>query len=125
MSDVDPQLSAVVKLHTADKRTTETPESTVNLTEDLRAIGLAKQRFTAAGFEVHAPMGLSFSIGAKHALFEEFFATKVVVDDSELGRKVTNADGETDLPLNGLSDELKGLVESVSFVAPPDLFAVG
>lgn len=114
-----------MQLHTADNRTTETPESSVNLSEDLRAIGLAKARFTVAGFEVHAPMGLSFSIGANKTVFEEFFSTKVVVDDSDLVRKVTNADGGLDLPIDGLSDELKGLVESVRFMVPPDLFAVG
>ncbi len=125
MSAEDPRLSAVVELLPADRRTTETPDSSIDLSEDLRAIGLAKARFTAGGFEVHAPMGLSFSIGANRSLFEEFFSTEVVVDDSELVRKVTNAEGGLDLPLGAVSEELRGLVASVRFVAPPDLFAVG
>jgi hypothetical protein len=116
----DPTLSAVVSILPKDRRSTETPESGIPLSEDLRAVGLAKSRFTTAGFEVHAPFTGKFSIGAKQSLFEEFFGAKVIVDDSQLVRSVTNADGGYDLPLDNLPGDLKGLVESVAFVPPPD-----
>src|ERR671938_192842 len=80
----DPTISAVVSILPKDKRTTETPESGVPLSEDLRAIGLAKSRFTSAGFEVHAPFTGKFSIGGRKSLFEEFFGEPLAVDDSQL-----------------------------------------
>lgn len=121
----DPTLSAVVTILPKDKRSTATPESGIPLSEDLRAIGLAKSRFTSAGFEVHAPFTGKFSIGAKKSVFEEFFGEPVLVDDSDLIRKITNKDGGFDLPLAALPDDLKGLVDSVAFMPPPDLGGFG
>lgn len=119
----DPTLSALVTLLPGDQRTTDAPVGGLDLTEDLRAVGLVKARFTSAGFEVHAPMGMSFSIGARRSLFESFFGTTVVVDDSQLMRKVTAEDGDLELPLTTLSEEVRGLVGSVAFFPPPDFFA--
>jgi hypothetical protein len=116
----DPTVSAVVTVLPRDQRTTKTPESGVPLSEDLRAIGLAKSRFTSAGFEVHAPFTGKFSIGARRSLFEEFFGEKLLVDDSQLIRSVTNSAGGVQLPLDRLPDDLKGLVGSVEFTPPPD-----
>jgi hypothetical protein len=116
----DPTLSAVVTILPKDKRTTATPESGIPLSEDLRAIGLAKSRLTTAGFEVHAPFTGKFSIGGKKSLFEQFFGDELVVDDSQLIRNVRAASGSYDLPLDNLPDDLKGLVESVAFTPPPD-----
>ena len=116
----DPTLSAVVTLLPEDQRTTETPESGIPLTKDLRAIGLAKSRLTSAGFEVHAPFGLKFSIGAKKSVFEEVFGDAIVIDDGGLIRKVTNSSGGSDLPLEKLADDLRGLLQSVEFPPPPD-----
>jgi hypothetical protein len=121
----DPTLSAVVTILPKEKRSTATPESGIPLSEDLRAIGLAKSRFTSAGFEVHAPFTGKFSIGARKSVFEEFFAEPVLVDDSNLIRKVTNKDGGFDLPLKNMPDDLQGLVDSVSFVPPPDFGGFG
>ena len=121
----DPTVSAVVTILPADKRTTATPESGVPLSEDLRAVGLAKARFTSAGFEVHAPFTGKFSIGGRRSLFESFFGEKLVVDDSQLIRNVTTASGSYDLPLDNLPDELKGLVESITFTPPPDFARLG
>ena len=123
----DPTLSAVVTILPKDKRSTATPESGIPLSEDLRAIGLAKSRFTSAGFEVHAPFTGKFSIGAKKSVFEEFFGEPVLVDDSGIGRKATNKDGGYELPRAALPDDLKGLVESVEFTPPLDFggFGVG
>ncbi len=103
-----------------DKRTTSTPESGIPLSEDLRAIGLAKQRLTTAGFEVHAPFTGKFSIGARKSVFEKFFGAEVLVDDSQLIRIVTAASGGYELPLDNLPDDLKGLVDSIAFTPPPD-----
>lgn len=119
----DPTISAVVTILPKDKRTTETPESGIPLSEDLRAIGLAKSRLTSGGFEVHAPFGGKFSIGAKKSVFEEFFGQELVIDDSELVRKVTNPQGGYELSLENLPDDLKGLIGSVEFTPPPDLLS--
>ena len=121
----DPTVSAVVTVLPKERRTIETPESGVPLSEDLRVIGLVKSRFTSAGFEVHAPFTGKFSIGGRRSLFESYFGQKVVVDDSELIRKVTNEEGGYELPLDVLPDELKGLVESITFAPPPDLAGFG
>ena len=121
----DPTLSAVVTILPRDKRTTATPESGIPLSEDLRAIGLAKSRFTSAGFEVHAPFTGKFSIGGRKSLFEEFFGEPLTVDDSQLVRSVTNSKGGYDLPLDNLPDELKGLVGSIEFTPPPDFLRMG
>jgi hypothetical protein len=116
----DPTLSAVVSILPKDQRTTDTPESGIPLSEDLRAIGLAKSRLTSAGFEVHAPFTGRFSIGAKKSVFEEFFGDKIVIDDNSLIRTVTVSSGGYELPLDNLPDDLKGLVGSVAFTPPPD-----
>lgn len=121
----DPTVSAVVTILPRDQRTTSTPESGIPLSEDLRAIGLAKSRFTSAGFEVHAPFTGKFSIGGRKTLFEEFFGVPLTVDDSQLVRSVTTADGGYHLPLDNLPDELKGLVASIDFTPPPDFLRMG
>lgn len=121
----DPTVSAVVTILPKEKRSTATPESGIPLSEDLRAIGLAKSRFTSAGFEVHAPFTGKFSIGAKKSVFEDFFGEPVMVDDSGFGRKVTNKDGGYELPREALPDDLKGLVDSVAFTPPPDFKGFG
>lgn len=121
----DPTVSAVVTILPRESRTTSTPESGIPLSEDLRAIGLAKSRFTTAGFEVHAPFTGKFSIGGRRSLFEEFFGEQVVVDDSQLVRKVTTSTGGYDLPLGQLPEELKGLIRSVEFMPPADFLGRG
>jgi hypothetical protein len=121
----DPTLSAVVTILPKDQRTTATPESGIPLSEDLRAIGLAKGRFTSAGFEVHAPFTGRFSIGGRKSLFEEFFGEPLTVDDSDLVRSVTNSKGGYDLPLDKLAEDLQGLVGSVEFTPPPDFLRMG
>lgn len=121
----DPTLSAVVTILPKEKRRTETPESGIPLSEDLRAIGLAKSRFTSGGFEVHAPFTGKFSIGGKRSLFEEFFGEELIVDDSQLARSVTTSSGSYELPLGKLPEDLQGLVASVAFMPPPDFAGLG
>lgn len=76
-----------------------------------------KQFFANTGFEVHAPVGATFSIGGKQSLFERFFEVELTVDESRLGSPVSTASGERHLTLDTLPDEFKGVVESVTF--PP------
>ena len=121
----DPTVSAVVTVLPKEERTVETPESGMPLSEDLRVVGLVKSRFTTAGFEVHAPFTGKFSIGGKRSLFESYFGRKVIIDDSELIRKVSTEDGGYDLPLDVLPDELKPLVKSIAFTPPPDFAGFG
>lgn len=77
--------------------------------------------FTSAGFEVHAPMGTMFSIGAGKARFEGFFGVELVVDEERLGAPMTTGSGERDLPLQGLPDEIRRVVERITLPLPPQL----
>ncbi len=92
---------------------------------DLARITPVKGHFTSAGFEVHAPFTGQFSIGGRRSLFEQYFGQRVLVDDSQLMRKVTTEDGGYDLPLEVLPDELRGLVKSICFQPPPDFAGFG
>jgi hypothetical protein len=64
--------------------------------------------FTSAGFEVHAPLGSMFSIGAGKSRFESFFGVRLVVDEERLGAPLTTESGERDLPTAGLPEERCG-----------------
>lgn len=121
----DPTVSAVVTILPRGERTQETPESGVPLSEDLRAMGLVKSRFTSAGFEVHAPFTGRFSIGARRSLFESFFGEPIVVDDTQLIRTVKTASGSFELPIEKLPEEVRGLVKSIEFPPPPDFAGFG
>jgi len=84
------------------------------------AIARAKAYFTKAGFEVHAPLGATFSIGNRKSRFETFFSESLVIDEERLGGPVTTADGERELPLGPLPDEVREIVESVALPPPLD-----
>ena len=77
--------------------------------------------FTNAGFEVHAPMGETFSIGAGRSRFESFFAVRLLVDEERLGAPITTDQGGRDLPLAGLPEEIQRLVTAISLPEPPDI----
>lgn len=77
--------------------------------------------FTSAGFEVHAPLGTSFSIGAARSRFETFFAVRLVIDEERLGAPMTVEGGGSDLPLPGLPEEIQRLAARISLPPPPDL----
>ncbi|MCA1692046.1 MAG: hypothetical protein ABR540_21205 [Acidimicrobiales bacterium] len=121
----DPTVSAVVTVYSKEERAAEMPESGVPLSDDLRAVGLAKSRFTSAGFEVHAPFTGMFSIGGKRSLFESFFGETIKVDDSQLIRTITTASGSYDLPIEKLPEDLQGLVRSIAFPPPPNFAGFG
>lgn len=83
------------------------------------AMAKAKAFFTSAGFEVHAPVGSTFSIGGRRALFEKFFTTRLVVNEEELGSNVLTEGGGHELTLDVLPDDVRALVKTVSFPPPP------
>jgi hypothetical protein len=79
--------------------------------------------FRAAGFETGALGGISFSITAPKARFEQFFGVDLDVDERGVvalaGRKPPS--GGLDLPLDHLPPELSGRLEAVAFSPPADL----
>ncbi|CAN5144537.1 hypothetical protein BH24ACT1_BH24ACT1_08970 [soil metagenome] len=85
------------------------------------AIARTKAYFTKAGFEVHAPLGATFSIGNRKSRFETFFGRPLVIDEDRLGGPVTTEDGERRLPLEPLPEEIREMVETVTLPSP-DLF---
>ncbi|HET9442836.1 MAG TPA: hypothetical protein VFO65_05895, partial [Acidimicrobiales bacterium] len=76
-----------------------------------------KQFFTTSGFEVHAPVRRTFSIGARQELFERFFDVTLDVKQEIIGTLVTPAE----MPVAALPDEFRESVESVTFLPPPNL----
>ena len=95
----------------ADYATAETAD---RLLPDPAAAEQAQAYFRAAGFEVTAAFGPSFSIVGSRELFESTFGTRL--EAAERGG-VTTADGALELPLPaGLGDS----IEAVTFTAPPD-----
>ena len=93
----------------------------VSVPEQGSAMARVKGYFTRAGFEVHAPVGTTFSIAARRSLFEEFFGERLRVDEEQLLSPVRTADGGDSLPLERLPAEIRNLVEAVSFPPPPQL----
>ena len=79
-------------------------------------VARTKQFFANSGFEVHAPVGGTFSIGGKQSTFERFFETTLDVDESQLGAPVSVEGGGRSLPLGTLPEEFRDLVAEVSFV---------
>jgi len=88
---------------------------------DLASITPAKGHFTSIGFEVHAPLGSSFGIAGPKSLFEKTFNRVLLVSDQELVTKITTDDGETELPLDPLPENIRRVTESVRFIEPPPL----
>lgn len=80
-------------------------------------VARTKQFFANSGFEVHAPVGSTFSIGSKQSTFERFFEVELTVDESQLGSPVSTAAGERHLSLGTLPEEFQFIIESVTF--PP------
>lgn len=79
-----------------------------------------KGYFTNAAFEVHAPLGSIFSIGAPRSRFESFFGQALVIDEGTLGSPVTTEDGGRELPTEKLPTEVRDAVESILLPEPPD-----
>ncbi len=115
MEEPDPTVSAVVELRAPE----ELPESASDPDAHLRAVSKLKAYLTSAGFEVHAPFHTSFSIGGKRSHFESYFGTKINVEDG-LITSVTLDDGGTDLALDPIPDDDRGIVKRIFFMPPPD-----
>ena len=75
-----------------------------------------KQFFANSGFEVHAPVGVTFSIGAKKSHFERFFETALEIDEEQLGAPVSVEGGGRSLTLATLPDEYRKLVQEITFI---------
>jgi len=88
---------------------------------DMASIAPVKGHYTSAGFEVHAPLGATFGIAGPKSLFEKTFGLDLVVNDADLVTTVTTASGGLELPLDALPDNLRPVVESIRFIAPPPL----
>lgn len=88
------------------------------------AVARSKAYFTKAGFEVHAPLGVLFSIGNRKSRFETFFGQTLVIDEEQLGGPITTGAGSSQLPLEPLPEEIRELVESIVLPSPPD-FGLG
>lgn len=79
-------------------------------------VARAKQYFANSGFEVHAPVGNTFSIGGKQSTFERFFGVALTVDETQLGSPVSVEDGGRELSLEPLDDEMRTIVAQISFI---------
>lgn len=110
----DPLISAVVTVADVDGQ----PPST-------DVLGKVKTQFAGIGFEVHAPFGPKFSIGARQSVFERVFATRLRIEQESLAVGVTTESGQLDLPTDQLPDDLRAAVSSVEFVPPPTFATPG
>jgi hypothetical protein len=86
----------------------------------LNSLGLQNARsvmdqFTAAGFRIGPAVGISFSIEGARNVFENFFNTS----PEDAGTLASS----TELPLDGLSSDLRHHLETVLFTRPPDFGA--
>ena len=107
-------MSAVVEMASAEEREAAGAPGL----HDNQATATAKTHLTKAGFEVHAPFTNSFSIGGTQSLFEEYFGTKLTVDEALIS-EVSLESGGRDLPVGALPDDVRPLVRNISFVSPP------
>ena len=79
-------------------------------------VARTKQVLANSGFEVHAPVGGSFSIGGKKSHFERFFETTLEIDEDQLGCPVSVEGGGRQLSLDTLPEEFRALIQDISFV---------
>ncbi len=141
--NTDRWLSAVVKLKPVEERAPDTgetqeeagPPPNVQVPEGIHIapapgeatrevkvpvavaqVARAKQYFANSGFEVHAPVGSTFSIGGKQSVFERFFETTLTVDEDQLGSPVSVEGGDRFLSLDTLTDEMRVIVADISFI---------
>ncbi|MDP8976113.1 MAG: hypothetical protein M3N28_07105 [Actinomycetota bacterium] len=81
----------------------------------------AKRYFEKEKFDVHAPIGRTFSIAARRSYFEQFFGERLLVDEERFFVPVTTADGGDQLRLEGLPEDIRSVVKSISLPPPPEL----
>jgi len=80
-----------------------------------------KRYFEKSKFDIHAPIGMTFSIAARRSFFEQFFGQRLVIDEEQFFVPVTTEDGGDQLPMEGLPAEIRVLVKSISLPPPPEL----
>ncbi len=80
----------------------------------------AAEAFAAAGFDVGAMVGISFSISAPVGRFEQVFKTRLRQERGGLEAIQDDGSGSYELPLHGLPESLASLVVAVAFTPPPD-----
>ena len=119
-------VSAQVVLRSAsgraiDDRAVITAETLKDFAPSPETVARATAAFAAAGFDVGAMVGISFSITAPVSTFEDTF--KIQLRQQEHGGIEAVADdgiGTYDLPLHALSKPTSDLIVAVTFTPPPD-----
>ncbi len=98
--------------------TSENVEQIMPSAEDFKN---AQKFFADSGFEVDAGFANSFSITGEKKLFEKTFETKI----SQNEKQAVKARGEnhpesSELPVGNLPNDIKKIVEAITFTEPPD-----
>ncbi len=102
-----------------DRETVITAETVAALAPAPQKVARARQAFEKAGFEVSELYGISFSITAPLERFEEFF--KVRLETGKDGVQAVSDEVKSyELPLTKLPANLRDLIDTVTFSAPPD-----
>lgn len=114
LEEGNPTVSAVVEMASAEEREAAGAPGL----HDNQATATAKTHLTKAGFEVHAPFATTFSIGGTQTLFEDYFGTKLTVDEGLIS-EVSLETGGRDLPVDALPDDVRPLIRGISFLSPP------
>jgi hypothetical protein len=119
----DPVLSALVVLRSAGGR--EPPAEAITsetVAQDAPEPGAADAVaafFRGAGFEVSAPVGISFSITAPRSRFEATFDERLEVEGGDRPTEVHTERG-LELPRDVLPEDVRRHVRAVTFTPPPD-----
>jgi hypothetical protein len=120
----DPQLSAQVVLAPAGgpPDAEVTAETLAAHRPDPEAARRIADHLRSAGFEVGDLVGISFPVTGPRSRFEAVFGVELRVGESASGAvtRATTADGDLELPLDRLPDEIAGPVTAVTFTPPPD-----
>lgn len=118
------KLSAQVILHPASGKRSLSPEqiTSENVAEIMPSdedLKKAKQYFSGEGFEVDAGFANSFSISGDKKLFEKTFETEITKDENNAVKSKSDAE-TSELPAGKLPNDVKKIVEAVTFTEPPD-----
>jgi hypothetical protein len=76
--------------------------------------------FGREGFEVTGVAGMGFSIVAAPALFERVFGEPLELGEEAGVGTAGTAGGALELPLGMLPEEIRRLIQAVTFTPPPD-----
>jgi len=124
MTNSDEMLSALVVLRPGPGRQLgDTGAITAaNVAESLappQAVATAEAHFAGLGFQIGPSMGASFSITGPRSAFEEAFGP-LRVSGKRAARQARTREGELELPLDQLRDDVREVVQAVTFTPPPD-----